>query len=305
MIRRSIAIGSTLGVLLVVFIFFVVSSESRNSTPLDRPRSQDAGLRLHAAATNSDDQNLTKNTPGQARDASADVTEDDAKAQTGASTDRRYSPEEIARIRAEVREESIQRVGEIYPFIMKSLYLTKGQEEALMALLVEAEIARTRTAGSDGRGLDKDDFSNRIAGIIGESKQKEFLKLDSYRGEYAEALRVGSILAGQDVPLTETQRDGLLKILVDVRDQIAEMPLPALEPRSLAALEFRLDQMDDYERLVVELAPSVLTAEQVEHLFDRYQALSYQRAEALEAQREARANDPTKSNVPLWYPPRK
>jgi hypothetical protein len=63
--------------------------------------------------------------------------------------------------------------------------------------------------------------------------------------------------------------------------------------------------MDEYERLVLELAPSVLSTRQTGLLFDRYQALSYRRAAILEMQEESRANDSADDDFPLGYPPRR
>ncbi|HZW59327.1 MAG TPA: hypothetical protein VFE85_03445, partial [Woeseiaceae bacterium] len=56
------------------------------------------------------------------------------------------------------------------------------------------------------------------------------------------------------------------------------------------------------KRLVLELAPSVLSPEQVQHLFERYQALSYEWAAALEVQRKQLAGNPNEKRL-LWYPP--
>lgn len=221
-----------------------------------------------------------------------------------AEAPRMYSPEEIATSRKEVKEEATRYVHDVYSLLIEDLGLTLSQKEALISLLIEAEIAATRTAYSSGEGIDEQELSNRIAAIIGNSKLQQFLALDRYRAEYAEAQKVRTWLEQNDAPLTDTQVDDLLTILVDVRNQV-DTPLPAdIAPGSMESLEYRLDEMDLYERLVLELAPSVLTARQVEHLFERYQALSYQRAHVFELQEEVRANDPAKEHLPTYYPPR-
>ncbi len=69
----------------------------------------------------------------------------------------------------------------------------------------------------------------------------------------------------------------------------------------MVALEYQLAQIDEYERLVMEHAQSVLSPKQVEYMFERYQHNSYRRADALEAQRKARADNPDEK-LPLWYP---
>lgn len=217
---------------------------------------------------------------------------------------RKYSDEETAASREEVKEEVTRYVHDVYTLLTRDLDLTSSQQDALLSLLIEAEIAATRTAYSSGEGLDEQELSNRIAAIIGDSKLQKFLELNRNRAEYAELQKVQSLLEQNGVPLTDPQVDGLLKILVDVRRQV-DTKLPADENRGpMESLQLRLDRMDLYERLVVELAPSVLKAKQVEYLFERYQALSYRRAYVLEFQKKARADDPANENIPPYYPPR-
>ncbi|MEE8625908.1 MAG: hypothetical protein V3T19_11245, partial [Acidiferrobacterales bacterium] len=166
---------------------------------------------------------------------------------------------------------------------------------------VATETHRVRFTSS--RPLDKDERLRRIAEIIGDSKLQQFLALEHNRNEYGEVARVRSMLQQNGFPLTDTERDGLVEILVAVREQDRVMPGADAKPRTIESLQHRMDQMDEYERLVLEMAPSVLSAKQVEYLFERYQALSYRRANALEHQRKARADNPDE-NLPLWYPPR-
>lgn len=212
-----------------------------------------------------------------------------------------YVDEETAR--EMVREEATRDIKEVYPLLIRDLDLTAIQTEALLAFLIEDLIANTRTRYSTGKGMDEHARSNRISAIIGNRKLELFLARERSRREYAEVRVMDSMLEQKGVPLTVAQRDGLLKILVDVREQVETKQPPGIEPGSMASIEYAMAQMDLYERLVLELAPAVLSAKQVEYLFERYQALSDGRAHALEHQKDAGA-DPTSENAPLWYPAR-
>lgn len=217
---------------------------------------------------------------------------------------RTYSAEEIATSRKEIKEEITREVNDIYSLLIKDFGLNSDQKDALMSLLIESEIAATKTAYSSGEGLDEQELSDRIAAIVGDSNRQKFLALNRYRAEYAETQKVRSLLKQNEVPINDAQTDKLLKILVNVRNQV-DTRLPADMIRgSMESLEHRIDQMELYERLVLERAPSVLSTKQVEHLFERYQNLSYRRAFVLEFQKKARADDPANEDFPTYYPPR-
>lgn len=240
--------------------------------------------------------------PQRSNDETKDPKRDDFQKPTDTKAPRRFTALDEAISRKEIREEMTRYVHGVYPLLIRDLGLTSDQQDALLSLLIEAEIAATRTYYSSGKGMH--DRSNRIAAIVGESKLQQFLALERHIVEYVEVQQVGSMLQEKDVPLTPTQRDGLLRILVDVREEIGDPQPPAedMNPRSIEFLEHTLEQMHEYQRLVLELAASVLSTKQVEHLFKRYQALSHQQAYALETQRKARADDPTNEDRLLWYP---
>jgi hypothetical protein len=217
---------------------------------------------------------------------------------------RSMSLDDEATTRKWVREETTREIKEEYFLLFEQLDLPSSENEALLEFLIEDAIAKTKTLYSDGIGMPEQERLSRIADIIGDAKLQQFLALEHNIQEYAEAQRVRSMLQEKDVPLTDKQVDQLLKILVDTREQIDPKPPANLDPRSMEALEYRLYQMDEYEHLVLELAPSVLSAKQVKYLFDRYQALSYMRANTLEWHKQRRADDPD-DNLPLSYPSRR
>jgi hypothetical protein len=202
-----------------------------------------------------------------------------------------------------VREEATRDVPKLYSLLLESLDLTPSEKDALLALLIEDRIASTTTPYSRGMEIDEQDRAKRIAGIMGDPKLQQFLALERNLGSYAEIQYVETVLQQHANPITESQRDRMLEILIDVQNQELTLPGADADRGSIEALEYRLAQIDERERLFIEQAASVLSAEQVRYLFDRYQRMSYRRADALEAQRKARANDSTE-DLPLWYPAR-
>ena len=216
----------------------------------------------------------------------------------------KYSAADEATSRKEIREEVTRDVHGIYELPIAGLGLTSSQQDGLLSFLIEDEIARTRTVYSSGIGMDAEERSARIAAIIGEAKLEQFLALEQNIHEYREAYYVQSMLKEKGTPLTDTQQDELVKILVDVRAQIDMKPLAHVESNSIESLERTLDRLDEYQRLALELAPSVLSAKQVDYMFERYQALSSRRADALELHKQRRADNPDDDQL-LWYPSRR
>lgn len=303
--RRSTLVlaltSSAIAVALVAIVYSIGSQRSASTVDSKRGGINQAQL---TSSIDSKSNESTTVVPRQSNDESKDQERDEFLEPTVATALRKYSADEIALSRKEVREDATRYVHEVYALITKDLDLTSSQQDALLSLVIEAEILRTRTPFSSGKGMDEQERVNRIAAIIGEAKLEQFLARERHRGQYAEVRRVQSMLEQNDVPLTDKQLDVLLKILVVVREKI-DPKLPAdMSPRSIKSLEYRLDQMDEYERLVLELASSVLSAKQVEHMFDRYQTLSYRRAHDLEVQKQARVDDPKNENRAVYWSPR-
>ena len=69
----------------------------------------------------------------------------------------------------------------------------------------------------------------------------------------------------------------------------------------LKQLEKQLKRKDDYERHLVEQAPSVLTQKQVGLMFDQFEYRSEQRADAIKIQEQSRAEHPEEKD-PIWSP---
>lgn len=96
----------------------------------------------------------------------------------------------------------------------------------------------------------------------------------------------------------------MLEILTHVRGREQAVAIPTAKKGTVEAIESQIATMDEFERLVLELAPSVLINRQMELFFDRYQALSYRRAQMLEMQKKTRANEDEGDDFPLGYPAR-
>ena len=208
------------------------------------------------------------------------------------------------------RENATRLVRRNYAVLLERLELTTQQQDALLALLTQDLLgtAYTYDHGTivrQGAKRSEEDRSKDIATIIGDLKLKEFLALERNLTAYSEASRIASLLEQNGVPTTSSQRDKLVTILAETRNQyIGAVTTKATdqEGRSLEYLEKELAKYSEYERHVVELAPAVLTPEQVVYLDKQYQYLSNQRANSLEQQRKQRADGTLPADSHWWFP---
>lgn len=210
--------------------------------------------------------------------------------------------------RRRLRETATREIRGSYSLLFEDLGLTRQEEDELFSLLVEGWMAgatvyhRGKTV-QVGRRWDENERSSKVAAIIGDPKLEQFLALEQNLASYREVRSIESMLERRGAPLTEAQRDGLFDILAATRNrEYAPMPSAHLDPYSLEQLERTLTRMDERERHVIQLAPSVISPQQVVDLHERYQDCSYKRANALERQRRQRAADPTNPR-PVHYSP--
>jgi hypothetical protein len=211
--------------------------------------------------------------------------------------------EDEAYVREMVRKVSIEKTRKRYSLLIEKLELTPAEIDALFEFLVEDTIASTKTAYSDGLGIDEDERLARLEEILSDEKLQQFLAYERNLGDFRELHSVQSMLQQKGVPLTEAQRDGVLEILIDVRKQLDPKRPSHIERGSMEDLEYTLGQLDEYDRLVTELASSVLSAKQVEYMFERNQKYSYERASQLEWHKERLAANPD-DDMLLWYVPK-
>lgn len=212
---------------------------------------------------------------------------------------RRGPPRDEATILADLRKQALQDVRQTYSLLLDDLDLTPQQREDLVAVFVELQVESAWTGAPEGgfqkrgRTIPPQERQDRIAAAIGDERLDEFLVLEVNLAAYWETQQIGSLLRRKGLPLTQAQRDGVLEIVLEVRDRYPHTePEADLDPRSLERLEHEVRQLDDFDRHVVELAPSVLSATQVAHLFDEYQWMSRQRIDAVEMQKKRRVERP-------------
>jgi hypothetical protein len=241
---------------------------------------------------------------------------DDVVAQDARSADppgyseairRRGPPRDEATILADLRRLAIQDLQQTYSLLLDALDLTPQEREDFIAVLVELQVESAWTGDPGGfqkrgRTIPPQERQDRIAAAIGDEKLDEFLVLEVNLGAYWETQQIGSLLRRKGLPLTKTQRDGVFEILIEVRDRYPQTA-PDSDPRSLEYLEEQLAQMDDFDRHVVELAPSVLSATQVAHLSDEYQWMARQRIDSVEMQKKRRLERPDQE-ISWAYPAR-
>jgi hypothetical protein len=185
-----------------------------------------------------------------------------------------------------------QDVTEVYSLVFEDLALTPQEEETLLSFLIDSHI--------DGTTMNEYERSNRIAAIIGDTKLQEFLALERNLAAYSDIRQIKFVLEQNGVPLADTQRRELFDIVLGLRAQYETMLRPSdAQPASIESLEYRLAQIGEYERHVMELAPSVLSSQQVVYLHEHYEYMSYQRDHALEFVKKRRVDNP---DAPLVYP---
>lgn len=297
--RIVISVTSSAAVVLAVLIYGAISHQSQDAI---KSSLGGAGQVDQTASSGADPNESTVVVPQRAND---DIQAGSDHESTKVNDARRNTNSaDEASTREWVREETTREVREDYSILLEHLGLTSGERNALLEFLIEDAIANTRTRYSDGIGMDEHERSARIAAIVGDAKRQQFLALERNLGEYRETQLVQSMLQQKDVALTEAQRDAFLKILIDVREQV-DMKRPAhIEPGSMESLEHRLNEINEYDRLALELASSVLSAKQVEYMFERNQAHSYRRADVLEWHKQRKADNP-EDDLPLGYPPKR
>jgi hypothetical protein len=222
---------------------------------------------------------------------------------------KRQPPDE-AIARAHMEESAAQEVRDSYSLLLEDFALPPREQEDLVALLIEMRIegmwTSTKAGQIRGREIPEQERHDRITAVIGDQKLREFLALEENGQAYWETQQIASLLRRRGVPLTKPQRDKVFEILVEVRARYPHsQPPPELDPRSVEYIEHTITQLDEFDRHVVELAPSVLSPTQVVHLFNAYEAMSRDRISAIEMQKKRKAaDDPVFRDVGWSYPAR-
>lgn len=289
--RATLASALTVSAIGLLIAGFIFGTSSRTLPGNDKSSFEESVAENETSSEKTDPTASTRVAPQGSEDKS--LEDDDVRPNR--------EPDHEARTREWVREETTADVQRNYGLLLEHLDLAPDEKVALLEFLIEDVIANTKTLYSEGIGMPEDERSARIAEIIGDAKLRKLLTLERSLGEYRELSFVQAGLLENGAPLTETQRDDLLQIMIAVREQV-DMTRPVhIERGSIESLEYMLDQLDERDRLVLELVPSVLTPKQVEYLFQRNQEYSYRRAAQLDSQKRRRADDPD-DDLPLFYP---
>ena len=194
----------------------------------------------------------------------------------------------------EVSKQARHYVEGLYPLLVDHLGLDTQETTDFFELLIEMRVEETTLLSQGeiilrGKSIAQDERNARIAAVIGESKLGEFLTLARNLSSYSEIAEAGSLLQSHGAPLTASQRDALFSTFVDV--EARRTTLFSGDRRDLIAVEeYVTVEKNEFERHVMELAPSLLTPDQVVILDRRYQQRSYERASHLERAKRQREN---------------
>lgn len=206
-----------------------------------------------------------------------------------------------AAMREIVRENAHRDISKLYSRLFEDAGLLPAEQEAILELLVDDQVASTWTDYWQGIDIDVDDRNARISQIIGDAKLAQFLECEAYLDTYAHVNQVDAVLGQSELQLTGTQREKLFEQYIVIDSRFKQSSMPDVEPNSIEFLEQRLTTLHEYQRLVMEQAASALSPKQVAILDQHYLSLSYARAAALELQKNQRAQNPELDSI-VWYP---
>ncbi|HSC13938.1 MAG TPA: hypothetical protein VLI71_02425 [Gammaproteobacteria bacterium] len=209
---------------------------------------------------------------------------------------RRPEPDE-ATLRADMRKQAAQDVRDSYSLLLEDLDVPAEQKKDLEALLIDMLVEGMWTATSTfeirGREIPQQERYERIADVIGDQNLLRFLELEQNSRAYWETQMIASLLRRNDLPLTKTQRDGVFDILVEVNARYPHSSPPAdVDDESVEWIEHVLMTHEEHDRHVMELAPTVLSQDQVVRLFAKYQSMSRERVDSVERAKKLKAEQP-------------
>jgi hypothetical protein len=214
-------------------------------------------------------------------------------------TSRNRLERDEATARADIRKSATEEVRDSYALLLEDLTLTLEERNDLVALLIEMQIEGMWSRGSTweirGRNIPDQERYERIAAVIGDQKLLAFLELQQNQRAYWETTQIARLLRRRGIPLTETQRDGVFEILVEVNARYPHTSPPTdVDDDSVEWIEHVLMQYDEHDRHVIELAPSVLSQDQVVRLFAQYQSMSRERVSSVEHAKKLKVEQPDK-----------
>jgi hypothetical protein len=213
---------------------------------------------------------------------------------------RNRAPFDEATARERMRQSATEEIRDEYALLLEDLPLGAQEKADLVDLLIEMRIEGTWSGEIRGRTISDQERYERIAAVIGDQKLVALIALEENRQAYWETTQIARLLRRKNRPLTEKQRDGVFEILVEVGARYPHTPPPAdVDNDSVEWIEHILMQYDEHDRHVIELAPSVLSQDQVVRLFAQYQSMSRERIASVERAKKLKAEQPGK--FPGWF----
>ncbi|HEX7237541.1 MAG TPA: hypothetical protein VF405_11305 [Gammaproteobacteria bacterium] len=179
-----------------------------------------------------------------------------------------------------------------YWLLLEDLALPKQDALDLIALLADMQTEQMWTGYQRGRTIGEEERWERISAIIGTEKTELFLTLEQHGREYWETYQIALLMQRRGVPTTEAQRDAVFDMLVDVHERYPSTRTAELDTHSEEWIDEVLRQLDDTDRHVVEMAPSVLSPTQVAYLSRAYDHMSRERLDDLEWQKKMKIDHP-------------
>ena len=273
------------------------------------PSPQSPSLRAGAERQLPQQPHLTPSADTQARAsdspaAETTVVQSESRAQSeNPGNVRKRAPVDEATQQARIKEQATEDVRDGYALLLEDLSLPEQEKRDLVALLIEMEVER-RSGEIRGRKIPDQEKYERIAAVIGDRKLLALVELEQDRQSYWETTQIARLMRHKDVPLTEKQLAGVFDIVVEVHARYPYIPPPPeLDIDSVELIEHVLTRADDFDRHIVELAPSVLSPRQVVHLFNAYEFMSRDRRSFVEKQKAWKTGDDPRLKIPGWMTP--
>ena len=188
-----------------------------------------------------------------------------------------------------------------YGLLIDDLEMSKEKKQALLDLLIEVSVANTKTNYNTGNSVTEEERSKRIADVIGQEGLTSFLDLEKRKAAYFEVQKFQSMFESNNQPLSVEQRHGLLDIIEEARNVVRQEVTSATGSSPSGRADLHRMKWGEYHRHLMELAPSVLSKQQVVLLDRRLSNQRHAIDSAIEQYETKIANgaDPEKTRLVL------
>ena len=195
----------------------------------------------------------------------------------------------------EYQEDAQAVLKDKYRYLFDRLELSEQQQAAVVDYMAYVTVVESEITTADGHksaeSVDEFERRSKLGEIVGADNMSEFLALEEKLRSYSRVMEMDASLRLEELEMSESQRNRMVDVLERVRRNYVAPEITA-EMGSIEYAEQLLAQTHEKERLTLELAPSVLSDDQVAHLHDMYEQRSYQRLSFLEQQKDILERDP-------------